>query len=134
MFDINTVPHGVVVNITYDTPLRGSEQYVEVLGNCGYKMAMEYEDVNAIHQNIYSSLEAQPANNLPEYNFLIFKDKEGRKRVAADAWVRNVVVVKKIKARCTIAIDNVDEIEHIRRALASRGLNDVEITVIEQTG
>ena len=134
MFDINTVPHGVVVNITYDTPLRGSEQYVEVLGTCGYKMAMDIEDVNAIHQNIYSSLEAQPANNLQEYNFLIFRGKGGIKRAAAGAWIRNVDVVKKIKARCTIAIDNVDEIEHIRRALASRGLNDVEITVIEQTG
>ncbi|ANZ48867.1 hypothetical protein HOV30_gp017 [Erwinia phage Derbicus] len=135
MFDISTVPHGSVVNITYDTPLLGTEQYVEVLGtSCGYKMAMEIEDVNAIHQNIYSSLEAQPTNNLTAYNFIVFVDSEGKQRVAADAWIRNITVVKKIKAQCTVEIDSVDEIEHIRKALAARGLNDVVITVIEVQG
>ncbi|ANZ50207.1 hypothetical protein PHOBOS_17 [Erwinia phage vB_EamM_Phobos] len=132
MFDISTVANGTVVNITYDTPLLGPESYVEVLGTCGYKMAKDYEDVDARHQNIYSSLEAAPANSLSTYNFLIFRDKDGNKRVAADAWIRDVKVVKKIKAQCTIALDNVDEIDYIRRALATRGLSDVDIQIIEE--
>lgn len=131
MFDISKVAHGTTVNITYDTPLRGSDQLVEVLSTGGYKAAMEYEDVNAIHQNIYSSLEAVPPNNLREYNFLIFLDQNGKKRAVADAWIRNVAVVKKVKARFEVELDNVAEIDEVRRALAIRGLSNISVDVIE---
>lgn len=133
MFDVYSVKTGTFVNITYDTTLLGSNKMVEVLGQCGYGLAKDNEDVDATHANIYSSLEANPVNNLTGASFLIFNEKTNngyRKRYVADMWIRNVQVVKKVKVSFDVELDSLDEISHVTKALASRGLNDVDYKII----
>ncbi|QVW55653.1 hypothetical protein pEaSNUABM9_00057 [Erwinia phage pEa_SNUABM_9] len=133
MYDIKQLEAGSVVNITYDTPIKMPEQRVVVLGTCGYEMAKSFEDVNATQKNIYSSLVAQPEDNTAKYLYLMFKGANGKIRVAADAWIRDVSVIKNLTVRFTVTVDNRDEIDEITKALAIRGLNDVKYEIVDNT-
>jgi len=133
MYNIKTIPDGVVVNIVYDTPILLSETRVVVLGTCGYELARNYEDVNAKQKNIYSSLVAQPEDNTAKYTYLMFKDSNGKVRVAADAWIRNVNIIKNLSVRFVVTVDNRDEIDEITKALAARGIDKVSYDIIDNS-
>lgn len=133
MYDLSLVNNGTYVNITYDTPLKGPEKMVEVLGKVSYSMAKEINDIDAEHANIYSSLEANPVNNLTGATFLVFRVKTNDgfiKRAVPDLWIRNVAVVKQVKVKFTVDLDSLEDIQHVTKALASRGLNDVNYEII----
>lgn len=131
MYDVKQLESGSVVNITYDTPIKTPEQRVVVLGVCGYEMAKSIEDVNATQKNIYSSLVAQPDDNTAKYLYLMFKGTNGKIRVAADAWIREVSVIKNLQVRFLVTVDNRDEIDEITKALAIRGLNNVSFEIVD---
>lgn len=131
MFDVKSLEAGSVVNITYDTPIKMPEQRVVVLGTCGYELAKGYEDVNATQKNIYSSLVTQPEDNTAKYLYLMFKGAGGKIRVAADAWIRDVSVIKNLQVRFLVTVDNRDEIDEITKALAIRGLNNVAYEIVD---
>lgn len=131
MFNVKDIPDGVVVNIIYDSPILLSEMRVVSLGTCGYELARQYEDVNAKQKNIYSSLVAQPEDNTARYTYLMFKDSKGKVRVAADAWIRSVTIIKNLNVRFNITVDNRDEIDEITKALAARGLDNVSYEIID---
>lgn len=131
MYDVKSLEAGAVVNITYDTPIKMPEQRVVVLGICGYEMAKSIEDVNATQKNIYSSLVAQPEDNTAKYLYLMFKGSNGKIRVAADAWIREVNVIKNLQVRFLVTVDNRNEIDEITKALAIRGLNDVQFEIVD---
>lgn len=131
MYDIKKLEAGSVVNITYDTPIKMPEQRVVVLGVCGYEMAKSIEDVNATQKNIFSSLVAQPEDNTAKYLYLMFKGTNGKIRVAADAWIREVNVIKNLQVRFLVTVDNRDEIDEITKALAVRGLNNVSFEIVD---
>ncbi len=131
MYDVKSLEAGAVVNITYDTPIKMPEQRVVVLGTCGYEMARSIEDVNATQKNIYSSLVAQPEDNTAKYLYLMFKGSNGKIRVAADAWIREVNVIKNLQVRFLVTVDNRNEIDEITKALAIRGLNDVQFEIVD---
>lgn len=131
MFNVKDIPDGVVVNIIYDTPILLSEMRVVALGTCGYELARQYEDINAKQKNIYSSLVAQPEDNTARYTYLIFKDSKGKMRVAADAWIRSVNIIKNLNVRFNITIDSRDEIDEITKALAARGIDNVNYEIID---
>ena len=133
MYDFSNIEPGSIVNIVYDTPLRGNETRVRVLAsNVGYELAKNSgEDLAAIQKNIYSSLVGQPVNDLTAYNYMLFKDSSNRIGVTADAWVREVRVVKSLTARFVVQLDNKQEKDDLVAALNARGFNDVEIEIIE---
>lgn len=131
MYDVKSLEAGAAVNITYDTPIKMPEQRVVVLGTCGYEMAKSIEDVNATQKNIYSSLVAQPEDNTAKYLYLMFKGSNGKIRVAADAWIREVNVIKNLQVRFLVTVDNRNEIDEITKALAIRGLNDVQFEIVD---
>lgn len=131
MFDVKSLEEGSVINIVYDTPIKMAEQRVVVLGTCGYEMAKSFEDINATQKNIYSSLVAQPEDNTAKYRYLMFKGAGNKIRVAADAWIRNVTVIKNLQVRFMVTVDNRDEIDEITKALAVRGLNDVVFEIVD---
>ena len=131
MYDVKSLEAGAVVNITYDTPIKMPEQRVVVLGTCGYEMAKSIEDVNATQKNIYSSLVAQPEDNTAKYLYLMFKGSNGKIRVAADAWIREVNVIKNLQVRFLVTVDNRNEIDEITKALAIRGLNAVQFEIVD---
>ncbi|MUY37214.1 hypothetical protein GLN57_26515, partial [Shigella flexneri 2a] len=73
----------------------------------GYEFAKTAgEDLAAIQKNIYSSLVAQPSNDLTAYNYMLFRDSTGKVGVAADAWVREVRVITSLTARFVVQLDN----------------------------
>lgn len=132
MFDVRTLVAGQKVNIIYDTPLKGQETRVIILATgVGYEMAKTYMDVMAEQKNIYSSIVSQPVDNVYKYTYLLFKGTDGKPKVAADAWIRDVQVIESLKVRFTVALDNQQEIDELRQALASKGFNDVEFEIIE---
>lgn len=133
MFDFSSIEPGSIVNIVYDTPLKGNETRVRVLASkVGYEFARTAgEDLAAIQKNIYSSLVGQPTNDLTAYNYMLFRDSTGKVGVAADAWVREVRVITSLTARFVVQLDNKQEKEDLEAALAARGFNDVEIEIIE---
>ncbi len=133
MYDFSSIEPGSIVNIVYDTPLRGNETRVRVLASkVGYELAKNSgEDLAAIQKNIYSSLVGQPVNDLTAYNYMLFKDSSNRIGVTADAWVREVRVVKSLTARFVVQLDNKQEKDDLVAALNARGFNDVEIEIIE---
>ncbi|WP_201790637.1 phage DNA polymerase-associated SH3 family protein, partial [Escherichia coli] len=55
MFDFSSIEPGSIVNIVYDTPLKGNETRVRVLASkVGYEFAKTAgEDLAAIQKNIY---------------------------------------------------------------------------------
>lgn len=131
MFNVKDIPDGVIVNIVYDSPILLSETRVVALGTCGYELARTYEDINAKQKNIYSSLVAQPEDNPAKYRYLMFKDRNNRIRVAADAWIRSITIIKSIGVRFNITIDNRDEIDQILKALAARGIDNVDYEIVD---
>lgn len=132
MFDVRTLVAGQKVNIVYDTPLKGQETRVIVLATgAGYEMAKSYQDILAEQKNIYSSLVSQPEDNVNKYTYLIFKGTDGKPKVAADAWIRNVQIIESISVRFTVTLDNKQEIDELKLALASKGFNDVDFEIID---
>ncbi|QVW55187.1 hypothetical protein pEaSNUABM29_00143 [Erwinia phage pEa_SNUABM_29] len=132
MFDVRTLVAGQKVNIVYDTPLKGQETRVVILSTgAGYEMAKTYMDVMAEQKNIYSSLVAQPEDNVNKYTYLIFKGADGKPKVAADAWIRNVQIIENVTVRFTVMMDNKQEIDDLKLALASRGFNDVDFEIVD---
>lgn len=131
MFNVKDIPDGVVINIIYDSPILLSEMRVVSLGTCGYELARQYEDINAKQKNIYSSLVAQPEDNTARYTYLMFKDSKGKVRVAADAWIRSVTIIKNLNVRFNITVDNRDEIDEITKALAARGIDNVSYEIVD---
>lgn len=132
MFDVRTIQAGSLINIVYDTPLKSNEVRVVVDGNCGFNLAKNFEDVMAIHKAIYSSLVSQPADRPEQYNYLMFHGADGRIHVAADAWIRSVVVIGTMDAIIKVRdIGGTEALETIRLALAARGFTDVTIESVE---
>ncbi|AWN09077.1 hypothetical protein MLDJOKPK_00150 [Salmonella phage SPAsTU] len=132
MFDVRTLVAGQKVNIVYDTPLKGQETRVIVLATgAGYEMAKSYQDIMAEQKNIYSSLVSQPEDNVNKYTYLIFKGTDGKPKVAADAWIRNVQIIESVSVRFTVTLDNKQEIDELKLALASKGFNDVDFEIID---
>lgn len=132
MFDLRTLVAGQKVNIVYDTPLKGQETRVIILATgVGYEMAKSYMDVMAEQKNIYSSIVSQPEDNVNKYTYLIFKGVDGKPKVAADAWIRDVQIIENTKVRFTVTLDNKQEIDDLKRALAANGFNDVEFEIVE---
>ncbi|ANZ50457.1 hypothetical protein STRATTON_32 [Erwinia phage vB_EamM_Stratton] len=132
MFNVKSIEPGSVVNIVYDTPLKGNETRVLVLAsNVGFEMAKSYLDVRAEQKNIYSSLVAQPDDDPTKYTYLLFKGADGKPNVAADAWIRNVAIIDTISVQFKVTLDNKQEIDDLKLALAARGFNDVQFEIIE---
>lgn len=132
MYDVKSIEPGSVINIVYDTPLKGNESRVLVLAsNVGFDLAKTYLDVRAEQKNIYSSLVAQPDDDPTKYTYLLFKGVDGKPTVAADAWIRNIAVVKTIQVQFKVTLDNKQEIDDLKLALAARGFNDVKFEIIE---
>ncbi|ANZ48047.1 hypothetical protein ASESINO_34 [Erwinia phage vB_EamM_Asesino] len=132
MYDVKSIEPGSVINIVYDTPLKGNESRVLVLAsNVGFDLAKTYMDVRAEQKNIYSSLVAQPDDDPTKYTYLLFKGADGKPTVAADAWIRNVAIVQTIQVQFKVTLDNKQEIDDLKLALAARGFNDVKFEIIE---
>ncbi|MCT7476132.1 hypothetical protein N5V81_14200 [Escherichia coli] len=91
------------------------------------KWAKSYMDVMAEQKNIYSSIVSQPEDNVNKYTYLIFKGVDGKPKVAADAWIRDVQIIENTKVRFTVTLDNKQEIDDLKRALAVNGFNDVDL-------
>lgn len=130
MVNLNGVAAGTIVNIVPDTPLISKIDHVEVLATGGYKIAKSFSDVDARHAEIYSSLETpEVPNDVRAYNYIIIQNREGRPEALADAWLKSVTVVQKIRARFDLELDNMDELNELRRALQARGF-DPKIDII----
>jgi hypothetical protein len=62
---------------------------------------------------------------------MIFKGVDGKPKVAADAWIRDVQIIENTKVRFTVTLDNKQEIDDLKRALAANGFNDVDFEIVE---
>lgn len=132
MFDVKSIEPGSVVNVVYDTPLKGNETRVLVLAsNVGFELAKSYLDVRAEQKNIYSSLVTQPDDDPSKYTYLLFKGADGKPMVAADAWIRNITVIKTITVQFKVSLDNKQEIDDLKLALSARGFSDLQYEIIE---
>ncbi|MGL5397237.1 MAG: phage DNA polymerase-associated SH3 family protein [Shewanella sp.] len=131
MIDVSVLETGQLVNITFDTPLMGPANNVVVqAAKVGYDMARRYSDIIAIQKNIYSSLSSAPDDNVNRYNYLVYADQKGRLHAVADAWIRKVDVVEGLKVIFKVHVPNLNEIDHIKLALASRGIDNVEYEIV----
>tara|TARA_Y100001956_G_scaffold81951_1_gene101123 strand:+ start:1550 stop:1948 length:399 start_codon:yes stop_codon:yes gene_type:complete len=129
MVSLIGIASGKIVNLVPDTPLLSKIDHVEVLATGGYKIAKSYTDVDAKHAEIYSSLETSDVpNDVRAYTYIIIAGRDGRPEAYADAWLKSVNEISKLEAKFTLALDNTDELNEVRRALQSRGYNpEIEI-------
>lgn len=133
MIVINDGIVGSVVNIVMDTNLLGGHTHVEVLGTAGYKMAVGYEDIDAIHANIYSTLNTPDVpDDVHQYRYLIIKSGD-KFTAVADAWISSITVVNKITATIrNIELDSMDDLILIRKTLASIGYDALDISTSDR--
>lgn len=132
MVIINDGIEGSIVNITMDTNLLGGHTNVEVLATAGYKLARSYEDIDAIHANIFSTLNTPDVpDDVQQYRYVIIKSGEHITAVA-DAWISSITVVNKITATIrNIELDSLDDLMLIRTTLAGIGFDALDITTSE---
>ena len=132
MYDLTGIESSSLVTITFDTPLMAQATRVRVLAsNCNYELARTYDDVLVKHKNIYSSLVSVPDDNIHAAKFLLVSGADGKITPYADCWIADIRVIENLQVRFSVKLDNRTEIAEVTKALASRGLSDVEYEILE---
>lgn len=114
---------GMTINIVPATTLLQRQMNVRVMGTCGYELAESYDDIAARHANIFTTLtDKDIPNDVWSYEYLIFRGPDGKPQAWPDAWIDNITVVEKIRARIQTEHSSLDEIEKLRNYLDSRAI------------
>lgn len=102
----------------------GIQRNVEVLGVVDHETASLFNDVAALHTNVYSSLpEGTVQDDYRAYSYLIFKTTNGSKVAYGLPWIDgdSVEVIGIKSAFITIPNVGADDVENIRKALIAIG-------------
>lgn len=132
MYDIKNLVPNTTINIVYDTDALLKDSGLTVQGTCSYEYASQYKDVAAMHNNIYSGLAAKPEKDPAKLQYVIVKRSSGETDYIADAWIRNVEKVQGIRLRMTLEVETMEDVETIKRWMASKGYDGIEWDFIEQ--
>lgn len=127
MAKITEVANGAYLNIRLITErLGGDFTNVKKIGLIDFDMAVGIDpNIVSTHNNIYSDLpEGTPraAQDL-DYVAVILADGKTR-RVLALPWIeQEVTVIERVLAQCSIYLDNIGELERLRKHLISGGFD-----------
>ena len=131
MADVSTLTPGQTITFELETKVLANEfKNCVYLGQVTYELAVTYDDVDATHANIYSTLPAGTPNDPRQYNYILVKLPSGEKKPVGIPWIKDPV---RVVTTCVITVKfydgSINDANDVKRALNARGYNDFEITV-----
>lgn len=131
MADLSDFTPGQVISFELNTNVLASEyKNCVYMGQVSYDLAILYDDVDAVHSNIYSTLPTGTVDDPRGYNYIIVMLPTKEKKVVGIPWIKDPITVNE-SCIFTVKIYDADlnSSEKIKRALNAMGFNDLEITV-----
>lgn len=105
---------------------------VKILGFLDSTGAMAFEDVAALHANVYGAIPVpqRPADDFESYAYLKIKLPNGTIKVIGEPWINGDITIQ-VNKTITAVISNVSgsDVENIRKTLIANGYNDVVINI-----
>ncbi|AQT28146.1 hypothetical protein pVa21_205 [Vibrio phage pVa-21] len=132
MADISGLKMGQVVSFKLHTKLISDIfTNVKVLGIVGYDVATAFEDVAAVHANIYSTLPEGTPENAEDYDYLYVETIDKQRKVVGVPWIKDPIsVVDSATIRVTLNNATTSDVEKVRNALNAYGYIDLSIEVL----
>lgn len=106
---------------------------VQVLGIVNHTLASatSTDDINAIHNNIYSTLPIGTPVNAMDYDYLIVQTDAGERKAVGIPWIMEPVeIVDRQGIRITIPAASTSDVDKIKNALLARGFVDFTIETL----
>ena len=131
MADVSNLTPGQTISFELETKVLANEfKTCSYLGQVSYELAVTFDDVDATHANIYSTLPTGTPNDPRQYNYILVKLPSGEKKPVGIPWIKDpVTVVETCIITAKIYDASVNDAEDIKRALNARGYSDITITV-----
>ena len=104
---------------------------VKVLGIVGFEVASAFEDVAAIHANIYSTLPEGTPEGAEDYDYLYVETIDGQRKAVGVPWIKDpITLIDSATIRVTLSNSSTSDVEKVRDALNAYGFIDLSIEVI----
>jgi len=116
----------------YPSAMIGSDfTNIVALGVVDYEVARKYDDIYALHAQVYNTLPSGTVNNAEGYDYLLLRTQDGSTTVLGLPWIREDTIELKDARTANVTIFGVSgsDVEKIRNALVQNGYNNVEITL-----
>lgn len=134
MADVNNLKPGMTISFELNTKLlAGIYTNVVLQSICDATMARMVGDVDAIHNNIISTLPEGTPASCDEYNFLIVRTIDGVLHPVGVPWIKDPVrIVSKTEISVVVRNVSVDDAAGISAALNAYGYSDIDVKVNSQ--
>lgn len=132
MADISGLKMGQVVSFKLHTKLISDIfTNVKVLGIVGFEVASAFEDVVAIHANIYSTLPEGTPEGAEDYDYLYVETIDGQRKAVGVPWIKDpITLIDSATIRVTLSNSSTSDVEKVRDALNAYGFIDLSIEVL----
>lgn len=131
MADISGLTPGQTVSFELHTRVLANEfQNVTYLGEVNYEIASTFDDLDATHANIYSTLPEGIPDDPRMYNYILVKLASGSRKPIGIPWIKDPVKIITSSVITIVVKDaSANDTAVIKRALNAYGFTDIVITV-----
>lgn len=97
--------------------------HCKITGVLDYETAKAFQDIEALHANVYPTLPSSSPNDPRQYSFLKVLLPSGSTSIIGGPWIKTDTIVKHEKSRIRFTVEDVssDDIKNINLLLNSRG-------------
>lgn len=127
MANILTVANGTFINIRLISERFGGDfTNVKKDGIINFNMAFKIDaNIVSTHTNLYSDLPAGTPRSAQELDYVAVTLADGKtERVLALPWIeQDVTIIERVIAKATINLENIGELERLRKHLIAGGFD-----------
>lgn len=109
----------------------GNFQKVTVLSVMDFDTAMQFADIPAMHENVFSFLPSGTPDRPEDYEYLLIKTAAG-KTVIGVPWIDESTIEQVSSMKIQAVIDDVStaDIERIRACLTQNGYHNIDLKIV----
>lgn len=102
--------------------------HCKITGVLDYDTAKAFQDIDALHANVYPTLPSNTPDDPRQYSFLKVLLPSGDTTIIGLPWVKEDSLIKHDQSRVRFTIENVsaDDLKNINQLLTSRGYTAME--------